>query len=126
MFSRSRRLEVQIKALAGLLYSEASLVFYLCLHTVFSLCASVSYSLFFFGRTHSMGMVLDQGRKLCHSSNPSHCSDNSRPLTPLAGRELPEGSLKVLNAHKERWDLPNKPLALAVKGSLRPEGCPQI
>ena len=30
-----------------------------------------------------MPKFLDQGLKLCHSSDPSHCSDNARSLTAM-------------------------------------------
>ena len=35
----------------------------------------------FFGRAKGMQKFLDQGRKLCHSSNSSCCSDNTESLT---------------------------------------------
>lgn len=35
----------------------------------------------FFGRAKGMQKFLDQGRKLCHRSNSSCCSDNTESLT---------------------------------------------
>ena len=44
--------------------------------------------LVFFGCTHIMQKFLGQGSILCHSSNQSHCSDNTGSLTCWATREL--------------------------------------
>ena len=40
----------------------------------------------FFGHTHSMWKFSGQGWNPCHSSDPSHCSDNTRSLTHCATR----------------------------------------
>ena len=40
------------------------------------------------GQTHSRWKFLGQGQNLCHSSDPSHYSDNTASLTSCAIREL--------------------------------------
>ena len=51
---------------------------------------SVDESFFFFGPACNMWKFLGQGSNACHSSDPSHCRDNTRSLTCWATRELPE------------------------------------
>ena len=58
----------------------------------------------FFGCTHSMWKFQGQGLNMSHSSDPSHSSDNTRPLTHLAIRELPNTSFRTLGK------LPNLPV----------------
>ena len=41
----------------------------------------IKEAIFFFSRVHGMRKFPGQGLNLCHSSNPSHSSDNARPLT---------------------------------------------
>ena len=48
----------------------------------------VENCVFLFVHTYGIWKFLAQGSNLCHSSNPSHCSDNARSLTSCPAREL--------------------------------------
>ena len=42
------------------------------------------YLFIYLGHTHGIWKILGQGLNLCHSSDPSCCSDNTRSLTCYA------------------------------------------
>ena len=52
------------------------------------LCNKSENPHFFFGYTHSMWKFLGQGSNLCHRSNPSCWSDNTRSFIHCAIKEL--------------------------------------
>ena len=56
---------------------------------------SLSLSLFFFFFWLCPQKFPGQGSNLCHSSDPSQCSDNARSLTHWATRELPIAGISI-------------------------------
>ena len=80
--------EVIISSLAlWLAHDIASTTSYQLSHMV--IIWNIRFFFFFhFGHIHTISKFLGQGSNLCHSTNPSHCSDLSRSLTCCATREL--------------------------------------
>ena len=52
---------------------------------------------FFFGCSHGIWMLSDQGLNPCHSSDPSHCSDNARSSTHCATKKLLQRATLIYN-----------------------------
>ena len=73
--------------LTSLSYSQPRGPLYLLPHFFSSFLSSFLFS-FFLCQAHSMWKFLGQRQNLSHSSDPSHCSDNTRSLTHCAKRDL--------------------------------------
>ena len=67
---------------------------------------------FFLDCTHSMGKILGWRSNPCHSSNRSHCSDNTGFLNHCATRELPEWTLRKKTKTKTKTLPYSKPCAM--------------
>ena len=77
----------------------------------------VVFFFFLFGRIHGTWRFLGQGSNLSQSNNLSRCSDNARPLTHSARRELrlAEGVFFFLGPNTQHMEVPR----LSVKMELQ-------